>query len=58
MDQILVDLLKLKGKESVRSVVGIHGQSDIKTEVITARIGPSEYRRGTEILQSPKFECG
>ena len=50
MDQTLVDLLKLKGKESVMSVAGIHGQSDIKTEIITARIGPSETETAGEEL--------
>ena len=42
MDKTLVDLLKLKGKESVVSVAGIHGLSEMKTEIVTARIGPSE----------------
>ena len=42
MDKTLVDLLKLKGKESVMSVAGIHGLSEMKTEIVTARIGPSE----------------
>ena len=41
MNQILVDLLKLKGKESVMSVAGIQGLSDMKTEIVTTRIGPS-----------------
>ena len=50
MDQTLVDLLKSKGKESVMSVAGIHGQSDIKTEFITARIGPSEKETAGEEL--------
>ena len=31
LDQTLVSLLKLKGKESVMSVAGFHGLSDIKT---------------------------
>ena len=32
----------MKGKESVMSVAGIQGLSDLKTEVVTARIGRSE----------------
>ena len=42
MEQTLVDLLKLEGKECLMSVAGIHGQSDIKTEIITAIDGTSE----------------
>ena len=42
MDQTLVDLLKLKGKESVMSVAGIQWLSDMKFEIVTARIGPNE----------------
>ena len=42
MDQNLLSLLRLKGKESVMSVEGIHGLSDMKTEIITANVGPSE----------------
>ena len=42
MDQCLVPLLRLKGKESVLSVAGIHSLSDMKTEVVTANVGPSE----------------
>ena len=42
MDQSLVSLLPLKGKETVMSVAGIHGWSDLKTEVVTANVGPSE----------------
>ena len=42
MDQSLVSLLWLKGKESVMSVAGINGLSDKKTEVVTAIVGPSE----------------
>ena len=34
MDKTLV-------KESVMSVAGIHGLSDMKTKIVTARIGPS-----------------
>ena len=41
-DESLVSLLRLKGKESVMSVAGIHGLSDMKTEVVTANVGPSE----------------
>ena len=44
MDQSLVSLLRLKGKESVMSVAGIHGLSDMKTEVVTANVGPSETK--------------
>ena len=42
MDHILVSLFRLKSKESVMSVAGIHGLSDMKTEVVTANVGPSE----------------
>ena len=42
MDQSLVSLLRLKGKDSVMSVAGIPGLSDMKTEVVTANVGPSE----------------
>ena len=50
MDKTLVNLLKLKGKESVMSVAGIHGLSDMKTEIVTARIGPSESDTAGEEL--------
>ena len=50
MDKTLVDLLKLKGKESVMSVAGIHGLSEMKTEIVTARIGPSEADTAGEEL--------
>ena len=50
MDKTLVYLLKLKGKESVMSVAGIHGPSDMKTEIVTARIGPSETDTAGEEL--------
>ena len=50
MDKTLVNLLKLKGKESVMSVAGIHGLSDMKTEIVTARIGPSETDTAGEEL--------
>ena len=42
MDQSLVSLLRLEGKESVMSVAGIDGLSDMKTEIVTANVGPSE----------------
>ena len=42
MDQSLVSLLRLKSKDSVMSVAGINGLSDMKTEVVTANVGPSE----------------
>ena len=42
IDQTLVDLLKLKSKESGMSVAGIHGLSDMRTESGTARISASE----------------
>ena len=42
MDESLVSLLRLKGKESVLSVAVIHGLSDMKTEIVTANVGPSE----------------
>ena len=46
MDKTLINLLKLKGKESVMSVAGIHGLS----EIVTARIGPSETDTAVEKL--------
>ena len=42
MDQNLVPLLRLRGKDSVVSVAGIHGLSDMKTEVVTRNVGASE----------------
>ena len=42
MDQTLIELLKLKGKEYVMSVAGIHGLPDMKTERFQARISPNE----------------
>ena len=42
MDKTLVNLLNLNGKESVISVARIHGLSEMKTEIVTARIDPSE----------------
>ena len=42
IDQSLVNLLKLKGKDSVMSVAGIHGLNDMKTQIVSAKIGPSE----------------
>ena len=53
MDQSLVSILKLRGKESVMSIAGIHGSSDIKTEVVTARVGPSE----AEMLEDEVTFC-
>ena len=50
MDKTLVNLLMLKGKEPVISVVGIHGLSDMKTETVTARIVPSETDTAGEEL--------
>ena len=50
MDQSLVSLLRLKGKESVMSVAGIHGLSDMKTEVVTANVGPSETETNGDTL--------
>ena len=50
LDKTLVSLLKLKGKESVMSVAGIHGLSDIKTEILVAKIGPSETNTEEEEL--------
>ena len=50
LDQTLISLLKLKGKESVMSVAGIHGLSDIKTETVVANIGPSETNTEGEEL--------
>ena len=51
MDQTLVDLLELKGKESVMSVHGIRGLSDTITEIVTIRIGPSETEIAGEELR-------
>ena len=42
MDESLVSLHRLKGKESVMSVAEIHGLSDMQTEVVTEIVGPSE----------------
>ena len=42
MDQNLVSLLRLKNKELVVSVAGIHGLSDMRTEFVTANVGSSE----------------
>ena len=50
MDKTLVNLLKLNGKETLMSVAGIHGLSDMKTEIGTARIGPSEADTAGEEL--------
>ena len=50
MDQTLVDLLKLKGKESVMSVAGIHGLSDMKTQIVTTKVGPSEAETAGETV--------
>ena len=44
MAQSLVSVLKLRGNESVMSVAGIHGSSDMKTEVVTARVSTSEAK--------------
>ena len=43
-NQILVSLLRLKRKKLVMSVAGKHGLSDMKTEVLTANVGPSERK--------------
>ena len=50
MDKTLVNLLKLKGKEAVMSIAGVHGLSDLKTEIVTARIGPSKTDTAGEEL--------
>ena len=50
MDQSLVDLLRLKGKESVMSVAGIHGFSDLKTQIRTAKVGSSETETAGETV--------
>ena len=50
MDQTLVDLLRLKGKESVMSVAGIHGLSDLKTQIVTAKVGSSEAETAGETV--------
>ena len=42
MDQSLVDLLRLKGKESIMFVAGIHGLLDLKTQSGTAKLGSSD----------------
>ena len=48
MDQSLVDLLRLKDKESVMSVACIHGLSDLKTQIVTAKVGSSEAETAGE----------
>ena len=48
MDQTLVDLLRLKGKESVMSVAGIHGLSDLRTQIVTAKVESSEAETAGE----------
>ena len=53
MDQSLISLLRLKSKESVMSAAGIHGLSDMKTEVDTAKGGPS----GTETVGDTLTFC-
>ena len=50
MDQSLVDLLRLKGKESVMSVAGIHGLSHLKTQIVTAKVGSSEAETAGETV--------
>ena len=50
MDQSLVDLLRLKGKESITSVAGIHGLSDLKTQTIIAKVGSSEAETAGETV--------
>ena len=50
MDQTLVDLLRLKGKESVMSVAGIHGLSDMKTQIVTAKVGSTETETAGETV--------
>ena len=50
VEKTLVNLLKLKGKESVMAVVGIHGLSDMKTEIVTARDGQNEADTAGEKL--------
>ena len=42
VDQNFVDLLRLKGKESVVSDVGIHGSSDLKTQIVVAGVSLNE----------------
>ena len=50
MDQTLVDLLRLKGKESVLSVAGIHSLSDMKTQIVKTKVGPSEAETAGETV--------
>ena len=50
MDQILVDLLRLKGKESVMSVAGIHGLADLKAQIVAAKVGSSEAEPAGEFV--------
>ena len=60
-DQSLVSMLRLKGKESIMSVAGIHGLSHIKTEVVTANVGPSETETTGDTLNfcsHPKLNVG
>ena len=48
--QNVVNLLKLTGNEYVMSVAGFHGVSDMRTENVTARIGPSQTDTAGEEL--------
>ena len=48
MDKVLVHLMKLKDKESVMLVAGIHGLSDMTTEILSAKIDPSESAGAAE----------
>ena len=50
MVKTLIYILKLKGEESVMLVAGIRGLSDMKTEIVTSRIGPSETDTAGEEL--------
>ena len=61
MDKTLVNLLKLNGEESVMSVAESHGLSDMKTEIVTARIGPSKTDTAGEELafcSHPNLDVG
>ena len=42
MDQTLVDPLRLKGKQSVKSVACIHSLFDLNTQIVTAEVDSSE----------------
>ena len=61
MDQSLVSLLRLKGTESDMSVAGKHVSADMETEVVAAKVGPSETEISGDTLtfcSHPKLNAG